>query len=492
MTRSFDIETEHIISIFIENLKPEHKIYMVGGMVRDILLNIPVHDIDFSYLGNVREYAKKVADQLQASFFMLNEKYQTARIIYRSETGKKRWIDIVAIHENDILNDLSQRDFTINAMAIDLEDREKLIDPMNGAKDLKDKILRICKPDSINNDPVRILRAIRLSVQFGWKISKETLNAIKENSEKLYQVSSERKRDELFRIFTLSNSHQALRILAHLNLLKICLPGFYENVLIDEHIFTDQLISSIQKVSQFNHLIIGAYKSAGAMDYYEGEIVLNLGRYREYLSSYFQVSVHPERNIHSLLSFCILFLGVIKKNTKFQDIHQIEKNREIYFRNIIDQGALDLVLSTNEKRWINNFFNGLFYLENALNQNQITNNPEFSYLFFNRSKQSGIAVCLSFLALFLASDKFDIDQPRFLRILEMCKFLMDAYFNHYDEWINPPIFINGHDIKKILELNDGTRIGFWINRIKTETINGKIKSHKDAIQFLVALKDNQN
>jgi len=130
MTFQFDSETEFIFAALLRNLNSDNKVYMVGGMVRDILMNRPVHDIDLSYCGNVRDYAKRVADGLSASFFMLNQKYQTARIIYKSQTGKKRWIDIVATRENNILEDLVFRDFTVNAIAIDLQDRSKIIDPL--------------------------------------------------------------------------------------------------------------------------------------------------------------------------------------------------------------------------------------------------------------------------------------------------------------------------------------------------------------------------
>ena len=171
MIYQFDPETELIFSALYKNLKPDNKVYMVGGMVRDILMNRPVHDIDLSYCGNVRDYAKKVADFLEASFFMLNQKFQTARIIYKSQAGEKRWIDIVATREKDILVDLTYRDFTVNAIAIDLRDRTKIIDPLNGALDLKRKILQVCREDSLENDPVRILRALRLAVQFNYKIS---------------------------------------------------------------------------------------------------------------------------------------------------------------------------------------------------------------------------------------------------------------------------------------------------------------------------------
>ena len=485
MTYFFDHETEFILSTFLKNLHSENKIYMVGGVVRDILLDIPVHDIDFSFCGNVREYSKRVADELKASFFMLNEKYQTARIIYVSETGKKRWIDIVAMRENDILVDLHQRDFTINAMAIDLQNREKIIDPLGGAKDLKHKKIELCNPESIENDPVRILRAVRLAVQFGWKISTETINAIKNSSQKLSVVTSERKRDELFRIFDLEDSYKAIRILFHFGLLKYCIPALDGKMQKDETIYWENIISSIKRLSQFHNLIIGNYRTEGASDFFEGEVVLYLGRFRKELSNYFQKRIHTERNLQSLMVCSMLTDGMIHNFSSSLFFTDLVKRNPDNKLEVIEKVAEQLVLSSDEKRWIVDFFAGLEVIESSVREPSTDLNPEFSFTFFNRSKQAGIAACLYCLAFLLSIEEFDNNSDKWKRCLEINKFLFDAYFNHYNEWINPTNYVNGHEIKKILKIDNGKKIGYWIYRLKIETINGRIKSHKDAINFLV-------
>ncbi|MBE0687959.1 MAG: CCA tRNA nucleotidyltransferase, partial [Anaerolineaceae bacterium] len=337
-------------------------------MVRDILTSRPVHDIDLSFCGNVRDYAKRVADYLEASFFMLNQRYQTARIIYKSRTGKKRWIDIVATRENDILEDLSFRDFTVNAIAIDLQDRTKIIDPLNGAMDLNRKILRLCKPDSLESDPVRILRAIRLSVQFEWKILSETVNAIKSSASKLSGVSIERKRDELFRIFDLPNSFTAIRILAHLDLIKYSIPGFNREAKKESTLLLEHSIASIQKFSQFDRLIIGEYCAEGAMDFRQGELVLSLGRFRNPLAVYFRSNIHQDRSLKSLIIFCILFYVIIQNKLPSQ-IEQNNQDPELEnLEKLSEKAAKELALSSSEKKWIYDFFVGIGMIESIIQQ----------------------------------------------------------------------------------------------------------------------------
>ncbi len=80
----------------------------------------------------------------------------------------------------DLESDLRDRDFTINAIAIDLRHPEKLIDPLGGARDLQSRVLRVCAPEALENDPIRILRAVRLSIEFGLRIPPETARLMRQ------------------------------------------------------------------------------------------------------------------------------------------------------------------------------------------------------------------------------------------------------------------------------------------------------------------------
>ncbi len=489
MIYQFDSETELIFSALDTNLDPDHKVYMVGGMVRDILMNRPVHDIDLSFCGNVREYAKRVADYLQASFFMLNQKYQTARIIYKSQTGQKRWIDIVATRENDILVDLTYRDFTVNAIAIDIQDRNNMIDPLNGALDLQRKLLQISRKDSLINDPVRILRAIRLAVQFDWKISTDTLTGMKSYASKLIDVSSERKRDEIFRMMDLQNSYKAIRLLLHLDLFGYSFPELNMERNPETNRQMDYSIATIKEFSLMQQLIVSNYPTEGAMNIQQGELVLSLGRFRESLDSYFQTNIHQDRSLKSLFVFCVLYLGDLQTSLNSPIGFNFHNWAPEKIDPLVEKAAKSLVLSSAEKKWMSGFFTGIAMIENLI-QNETTLDPEISFLFFNRCKFSGVGACLFSLANCITQDEVNLKGSPWHKYLEISRFLLDSYFCHFEEWINPPTYINGHDVMKILKITDGKKIGWWINQLKIATIQGYIKNHKEAVNFLMTHKDN--
>ena len=122
----------------------DFQVYLVGGAVRDILLNRNVHDLDFVILeGDVLEISRQVADKLNAAYYPLDPVRRTARVITKSEEGTQV-LDFAAPRGIGLESDLTGRDFTINAMAIDLSDPLVLVDPLHGARDLHEKILRTC------------------------------------------------------------------------------------------------------------------------------------------------------------------------------------------------------------------------------------------------------------------------------------------------------------------------------------------------------------
>jgi poly(A) polymerase len=148
----------------------QQNVYLVGGAVRDLLAGRRTHDLDFAVSGDVRPLARQAADLLNGAFYMLDEERNTARVIFQEDDQRSR-MDFAALRSNNLHSDLEGRDFTINAMALDLANPETLLDPLHGAQDLLHKILRICNPHSIEDDPVRILRAVRLSLDFGLRIT---------------------------------------------------------------------------------------------------------------------------------------------------------------------------------------------------------------------------------------------------------------------------------------------------------------------------------
>ncbi len=205
-------------------IPPGVSVHLVGGGVRDIILNRPLHDIDFVLVGDVLGLARKVANHLGAVYFTLDESRHTGRVLWTQADGSRLVLDFAAQRGPDLESDLRARDFTINAMAMPLEGEMRLLDPLGGAQDLRKNLLRPCSPDSLNADPVRILRAVRHAVALNLHMSPETRLQIRSAIDQLPRVSSERVRDELMRMMEGPRPESAMRSLDELGILPFVLP----------------------------------------------------------------------------------------------------------------------------------------------------------------------------------------------------------------------------------------------------------------------------
>ncbi len=167
-----------------------YKAYIVGGVVRDILLGKEVWDLDFVIEGDAIEVARKLAQRHGVDIHPFPEfgtahlkitavkiEFATARRETYARPGAYPRVEKASLKE-----DLIRRDFTINAMAISVnsEDSGTLIDYFGGVRDLKDKIVRVLHPISFIEDPVRILRALRFSGRLGFKLSRSTERLLKQ------------------------------------------------------------------------------------------------------------------------------------------------------------------------------------------------------------------------------------------------------------------------------------------------------------------------
>ena len=183
----------------IRNAFPEAELYLVGGAVRDMLLDRVSHDLDFAIPKDAIQIARRIANVLHADFYILDESFDTARVILTADNGTRDIFDFAAFRGSDLDSDLRGRDFTINAIAFDLSN-QAILDPLGGASDLRAKLIRACSESSLQDDPIRILRAVRQAMAFDFKIEAETRNAMKKAAPLLPNISPERQRDELFKI----------------------------------------------------------------------------------------------------------------------------------------------------------------------------------------------------------------------------------------------------------------------------------------------------
>ena len=223
------------------------RVYLVGGAVRDSVLKIPNFDVDIVVEGDGIKFARLLRKKLKADSFVAWDKFGTAELVIdeiklevataRSEkyekNSRKPTIEPAAI---DL--DLKRRDFTINTMAISLnrETFGELTDPFNGMEDITNKVLRTpLKPEeTFNEDPLRMLRAIRFSAQLGFELQSDLIRAIRKEKDRLSIVSQERITAELFKILGTSQPSIGIAGLLGSELLDMVFPELIPTIGVEQ------------------------------------------------------------------------------------------------------------------------------------------------------------------------------------------------------------------------------------------------------------------
>ena len=230
------------ISKIVSDLSTESNIksYLVGGCVRDLMLNPSADSIDIDIMveGDGISFAKLLAKKMNVPKVVPFPKFATAKIPYheyeievasaRLESYDKSSRNPSSIQISNIQDDLLRRDFTINAMAISLNENNfgEFFDPFNGMEDLKNKILKTpLNPDNtFSDDPLRMMRASYFASKLSLEIEPECLLSIQNNSERISIVSQERITNELFKILGTDKPSIGLNILQQSGLMEYVFP----------------------------------------------------------------------------------------------------------------------------------------------------------------------------------------------------------------------------------------------------------------------------
>ncbi|MCL2485956.1 MAG: HD domain-containing protein [Endomicrobia bacterium] len=211
----------------INDLSIGYKVYGVGGFVRDLLINRKPVDIDLAVDKNASKFASAIAKKFKSKVVTLDESNKIYRIMLKNEAVSN--IDISLLDGKNIEEDLSRRDFTLNAFAFELKYfdsyKKHLISPNKTAlKDLKSKTINMVSKEAFISDPLRMLRAFRFSAELGFKISENTLKQIKKNAALIKKSAGERIKNEFFRTLNSKSASKIILIMDNCGLLGEVFP----------------------------------------------------------------------------------------------------------------------------------------------------------------------------------------------------------------------------------------------------------------------------
>jgi poly(A) polymerase len=223
------------IASALQRVQTDTELYLVGGIVRDVLLGAPIgHDLDFATSAEPRQ-TERALRAIGGKVFTIGEKFGTIGAVfgevqveittYRAEAYEPGSRKPSVAFKRNLSDDLARRDFTINAIAIDPRE-DKLADPFDGQTDLQRGLVRAVGTASerFEEDPLRLLRAVRFASRLGFEIESETAEAIARSAHALAAISRERVRDELDKLLLGPAPARGIHLLCELGLAEFSLP----------------------------------------------------------------------------------------------------------------------------------------------------------------------------------------------------------------------------------------------------------------------------
>lgn len=475
----------------VQDALPSQEIYLVGGAVRDMLLNRSSHDLDFAVPSNGISLARGVANTLDADFMVLDSERDTGRVIVTESDGTRTFLDFATYRGETFDADLRGRDFTINAIAFDLREKT-LIDPLNGVSDLRVKTIRACSPTSLQDDPVRILRAIRQAAAFGFKIHVDTRKSMKEAAPLLPNVSPERLRDELFKILEGPKPDASIRALEMLGILPYLLPELtaLKGVTQSEpHVYDvwEHTLSVLGYLENILSALAPGYSADDTNDLFTGLLTLRIGRFREQFAKHFSSALNMDRSVRAVLFLAALYHDVEKPSTKTVD----SGGRTRFFDHDV-LGAKTVVrrgeafnLSNDELERLEKIVHHhmrFHFFTSRLEGDHREPSRKAIYRFFRDAGKAGVEIVLLGLADLRGVRGPALTQQSWTAALDVARILLENYWEKPEETVAPPRLLNGNDLMLELNLQPGPVVGELLESIREGQAIGRIKTREDAFE----------
>lgn len=465
-------------------------VFLVGGAVRDVILGDKCRDYDFVLPGRTKQIARRTADFLGGDFYPLDETRQVMRVLWYPDAKEVLTLDFSPFQGGTLEADLANRDFTINAMAVNLAEPSRVIDPLGGAIDLKNRSLKRCREDSILDDPVRSVRAVRIAIQLSMTIEPETIKEIRRATGRLGSISAERLRDELFRLLAGRRVSSAIRLLENLGLLKELFPEITRLQGLEQHSahsldVYEHSLASISRLEDLIDLLELENTNEPIPDLTSAQAVSMLGQFRSNYRGHLQERITDERTRRGLLFFAALLhdSGKATSTRRGADGELHSYGHETIGAKIAVKRSRSLACSNRESEIIERIVKN-HMRPNLLRKSPGGAAPKAVYRFFRDCGEEGMDICLLSLADLLAKRAGAPDRNDWLGLLALNGILLDAWFNHYEERVSPPRLMDGNELMTALSIPPGPAVGKALAAITEAQVAGRVHSKQEAIAFI--------
>ncbi len=453
--------------------------YIVGGFIRDTLLERQTNDIDIAVSGSALDIAKSVAEEFGGRFVVLDRVNNIARVVIGEE--EKQWHLDFSSFSKDIESDLARRDFTINAMAVELAEFNsntslKLVDPFSGREDLKNKVLRAVTDCIFEEDAARLLRAVRLAMELGFKIDQHTEYLIVGCSQYVTKVAGERVREELLRLLSLPRAAHNLRYLDSLGLLTALVPELADGKGVEQPTvhFWDVFEHSLQTVAAMEFVI-----RENDWRYSNGEM-LNTAIWSEKIEEYLSQEVSSGSNHRIMLKIGALLHDVAKPQTKLVD----DRGRARFLRHASQGAAMvtsimeRLRFSGHETKLVGDMVKHHLHPVQMATEGLPTSRAIYRY--FRDTGDSGIDILFLTLADYLACLGPLITMRGWRRHCRLVSYILEEHEKQQIK-VQPVKLVNGYDLMEIFGLASGPLLGKLLAILREAQASGDINNREEAL-----------
>ncbi len=463
---------EHICNLLDLPQGQFPRLYLVGGAIRDQLLGKKTKDIDI-VCRNAKIFSEFIAREKKATVVAFEKKAHEPcyRIIQWKNKGFV--VDISEMRGNSINQDLALRDFTINAMAVEITIGgvlPVLIDPLGGRNDLKNNLIRLCSDHAIKDDPLRILRAIRFCSELGFTLEKDTEISIGRQASFLRESAPERVMSELIQIFGARNCISLIQKMDQLGLLEVVFPEIQPMKSCTQNTYHHQDVWK-HSLSVLEHL----------------EIILN------HPEKFFEDSTHlvleylGKNDRIPLLKMAALFHDIGKPDTRAVS-HESGKitfyGHDARGKEIISDLATRLKMS-QKKRALLEMIAAEHLRVVSLSKSGVKKNTIIG--FFRKLGDDALLPILLSMADMNSKMGPQVKESNQKAYLNWCRKIISEYFSSIKNQLARKNLINGKDLIK-MGVAPGPEMGKILKKIREAQDSGDLRDRKQALDYAMKIK----
>jgi poly(A) polymerase len=465
--------------------------YLVGGLPRDLVLGRATGDIDLAVGADALALGPALAASLDATVVVLDSANGVVRLVPHAPEYAGLQVDLSSLH-GELVSDLERRDFTLDALAVDLNclplpqgDAQVdivVLDPLAGLEDIRAGIVRATGDEVFRADGIRLLRAFRLMGELGFRLAPETAGLIQRDSLGIQAVAGERVRDELLRLFALAGTDRLLLLMQELGFLTAIIPELAPTVGVAqpaEHHW-DVFVHSVKSVAAADFLLHrGPWEHAP-------ETVRESVPWDESLAGYFAQPVSARSTRREVLKLAALLHDVAKPQTRV-----VAPSGRTRFFGHPQEGApvaaavLErLRFTAREVRMVSEIVR--YHLRPVQASHTELPTKRAVYRYFRDLPEVAVDTLYFSLADHLAARGPDLDLTNWGYHANIVSYMLRAHAEQ--ERVTTPLkLLDGHDLMRFLGVPPGPVLGRYLEELREAQAAGEVVSRQGALDYVKRL-----